>query len=314
MVKSDGIIQIAIALIFSELTVGLVLHFVGLSLLLTAGKPTIPICLIIKLSIVEMSHILYEGFIKASMFIENGDLTILSRTNQTVLVFLYSNQFLTLIAITVDRLFAVKLALRYKRLVTRRSLVFLVICIWIVSSTLALVLWLSHDLLFNKMLVALECLLTSVYLYSYGYITYQMKLKKKQFHSEVVTRMSNIKVPSFLVLTLICFYLIPDLILAVGYPFSIWFLPVFYLNNITDALIYIIGMPMCRKRIRTLFCRTKITPLTNPENAVGQIVASAGYDIAHIYVDDKTVTSSKRASNASCRNNPLKHTPNNNDS
>ena len=129
MVKSDGITQIAIALIFSELTVGLALHCVGLSLLLTAGKPTIPICLIIKLSIVELSHILYEGFIKASMFIENVDLAILSRTNQTVLVFLYSNQFLTLIAITVDRLFAVKLALRYRRLVTRRSLVFLVICI-----------------------------------------------------------------------------------------------------------------------------------------------------------------------------------------
>ena len=250
MVESSETVKIVVSIIFFEHTLALVLHCVGLCLLLTTGRKAIATLLIIQLSFAELCYTSYDGFFTASHYIKSGHIPFINRKEQTIFLFIYSLQFLTLIAISVDRVLAVKLALRYKILVRRRALAVVIICIWITSLALALIIWFIQAITFNKMLVALESLVIGVYICSYGYIIFAMRLKQTQSRSD---RKLSIKVPFLLVLTLICFLLIPDLVLAAGYPFSIWFLPVFWLNNISDALIYIFEMPVCRKRMKTPF-------------------------------------------------------------
>ena len=271
MLESSEDVKTVVSIILLEHTLGLILHCVGLYLLRRAGKPTIGIILLIELIFAELCYISYDGILRAFHFITTGNIPFYDKKDQTICLFIYSVQFLTLIAITLDRLLIVKLGLRYKTLVTKRALAVAVSSIWIISLALALVMWFSQAIKFNQILVILECLLAVVYLCSYGYIIYALKLKQNRFRSD---RNLNIKVPFLLVLTLICFYLIPELILAAGHPFSMWFLPFFNLNNVTDALIYIFGTPMCRKRLKTIFCNKRINPLTNQATGDGQVETS----------------------------------------
>ena len=276
MAKSETSTKTATVIIFFELIFGIIVHIFGLILLFTSQSITISNLLLIKLSFVEISYILHEGITNAHSFIKNGHLEPPNDVGRTMIIFLHSLRIMVLMAITVDRILAVRLALRYKTVVTRRKLVIVVICIWLTSSCLALIMWYSHASILNTLLAIEKSVLVVVYICGYVYIILRLKAIEKKFPNHKSTRHLSIKVPFLLVLSLICFFWIPELILAAGFDYSIWFLVLFYMTNIVDALIYIFGLPECQRRLKKVCFGPKTEPCGTPQqHHVGQVMAES---------------------------------------
>ena len=270
----------ATAIVFCELAVGSLLHCTGLILLLTARKSITGNLFLINLSFVELCYILHEGIPNAYAFIKNGYFGFPNRVGQTMVIFFHSARFLTLMAITADRGLAVRLALRYKIVVTRNRLLIVIFCIWLISSCLALIMWFSRANILNILLVTLESILIVVYLVCYMYIIFTLNQRQERFRNQTLARKLNIKVPFLLVLSFLCFFWIPELILAAGFTYSIWFLTMFYMNNIVDALIYILGLPECKRRFKAVCFGPKIEPCGTQQQNVGQVISGPIRNVA----------------------------------
>ena len=79
---------------------------------------------------------------------------------------------LTLTAISVDRLLALLLVLRYKQVVTLRRVKFLMFIFWFASFALAVILVFYHDIAIRVMyIIMLLCIVTSTFCYIRIYVT-----------------------------------------------------------------------------------------------------------------------------------------------
>ena len=79
---------------------------------------------------------------------------------------------LTLTAISVDRLLALLLVLRYKQVVTLRRVKFLMVIFWFASFALAVILVFYHDIAIRVMyIIMLLCIVTSTFCYIRIYVT-----------------------------------------------------------------------------------------------------------------------------------------------
>ena len=260
MAESEASILAATVVVFFELVLGLILHGVGMFLMLTVQRFTISSLMLIELSFIEICLMLHEGIWNVYLFTQKGYIGLQDKRGLTIIVFLHSIRFMTLMAITLDRVLAVKLALKYASIVTKLRLAIVVTCVWLLGAGLALTMWFVQSWIFSTLLLTLESLLAAVYICSYIYIIFALQQRQKKFRNQSVRRALDVKVPFLLVLAVICCFWIPELILAAGVKFSTWFLSLFYLSNTIDALIYIFGLPECRKRLRKLFCTSKILP------------------------------------------------------
>ena len=268
----------ATVVVFLELVLGLILHGVGILLLLTTQKSVISSLMFIELSFIEICYVLYEGITNVYLITQNGYIGLQDKRGLTIIVFLHSIRFTTLMAITIDRVLAVKLGIRYGTVVTKFRLAIVVTFIWLMSACLALFMWFCQIRLFSTLLLTLESLLVAVYICSYIYIILVLKLRQKKFHNQSARRALNVKVPFLLVLAVICCSWMPELILAAGIEFSIWFLSLFYLRIIIDALLYIFALPQCRKKLQKFCCNAEIPPCQNTVamNSINVAVAPLG--------------------------------------
>ena len=268
--------EAATVVVFFELVLGLLLHGVGISLLLAAQSSTISSLMFIELSFIEICYMMHEGISNIYLIKQNGYIGLQDKWGLTIIVFLHSIRFMTLMAITIDRVLSVKLGLTYGTTVTKFRLAIVVTCIWLLSACLALLMWFCQKRLFSALLLTLESLLAAVYICSYIFIILALKQRQKKFPNQSTRRTLNVKVPFLLVLAVICCSWIPELILAAGVEFSIWFLSLFYLSNIIDALLYIFALPQCRRRLRKFCCNAKIRPCQNRVaiNSISHVVVA----------------------------------------
>ena len=245
---------IALTIIFVELASGVLLHSAGLYLLLTQRKKKIITLLLIHLSLVELIFLLILGINEVSLPYIISHIGLLPlKCSQLILICFLTAQFLSLAIITFERVLAVKLALRYRIVATKRKLIPVFSIIWLLSVSMSMAVWMNNDI-FHIVLAIWEISLTIMYAcsYSYIFITVRGRRRRLNLHNSAQNHLNlNLKVPFLLVFTLICFYCVPDLLLATKVcDKEIWFLPVFYVNYITDGLIYIFGLPECRQRIK----------------------------------------------------------------
>ena len=127
-----------------ELLIAITLHSTGLYLLLTMRRTKVMIPLLAHLSLIELScaclQVVEEmyNYIKGVHFMEWKTLLSISVVPLTA-------QFLTLMAITLERGLAVMLPLSFRNVVTKKRLVLVLISIWLVSLSMApIVLFTSH--------------------------------------------------------------------------------------------------------------------------------------------------------------------------
>ena len=251
----------AVGITLFELFAALLLHSTGLYLLFTARNKRIMVWILAHLSFVELTNVIYDSVNNIHLLITDK-LFNREKYHLALLMFFLSAQFLTLITITTERVIAVKLTIKYHAVVNKRRLLFVFVLIWIISTAMSLVVVISTKPVFNILLVVWEVLVVIVTICSYNFIALTVRRRRKRLTSSApnvpAPRLRlNLTVPFLIVLTMICFYLIPDMLLALGIEFSIWFRAIFCLNYVTDALIYIFGLPQFRNRVKRFFCGNK---------------------------------------------------------
>ena len=108
------------------------------------------------------------------------------------------------------------------------------------SSFTVVIFWYVHEATINVIMLFWDALLTVIYICSYIYIFVTVKRRRTQFRDRnrsTNPHRLNLKVPFLLVLTLICFYFIPDLLLVTGIGRGHYtlFSPIFYFNYISKC-------------------------------------------------------------------------------
>ena len=214
--------------------------------------------LLLHLCSVELATILWDGFHTTRYIVLSMDLSRLIKVHQVGLIMLLVGQMISIILITVDRVLSVKLTIKYKVMVTKsRLLIILVVCWAVCISQGFIVHYASHEVL-NKKLSAWEILVAIIIVVGYGYIFIKTRYGDRRLaYITQQQRRTTVKptVPGLIVVTFVFLCLIPDLLLAIGVKFSLWILSVFYLNFMTDSLIYIFGSGQIRTRIRKFLHR-----------------------------------------------------------
>ena len=171
---------------------------------------------------------------------------------------LYIVQLHTLIMITLDRVLAVKLLMRYRVVVTRKRTCLLFIPGWILGIGYAVLYWLASNHGMAISYIVLDSSISIFFIVSYTYIILKIKNVRKKT-SETSTHHSNAQsvryhVPLIIVLSYACFYLIPDIIIATGaLVLTEWFYVIWDMILIANPLAYMFGTESVRHRLLRMF-------------------------------------------------------------
>ena len=245
--------------------IALVIHLVGVYLLIKlARKRRVYHYLLLHLSAMEIVNILWMG-VYVIWHMDAASMVQRSRTELSGLIILLVGQYLSVIMITVDRVLAVKLAFRYRTVVAVQKLIIVFPVCWAVCLAHGCIVWYFKNA-FVKILLAWEIPLVVLLIGAYIYIftVVEIQGRKGRINNNVRRRL-NLKVPVSIVVTLIAFYVVPDFLVESGtVHFSPWLYVIFYLNVLTDPIIYILGTP---QMLDMLCCKKVLSTRTNTGNS-----------------------------------------------
>ena len=234
--------------------IALIFHLLGVYLLMKLKrKRHVSHYLLFHLSGMEIINIIWMGvFVVWQM--DASSMMERSRVELSGVVFLLVGQYISVILLTVDRVLAVALVFKYRRVVTARKLIIVFPVCWAICLAHGVIVWYFTGT-FVKILLAWEIPIVVLLIcaYIYIFIVVQIQGRKGRINSNQKRKL-NLKVPLSIVATLIAFYVVPDFLVESGVvQFSPWFYVVFYLNVLTDPIIYILGSPqmlaiLCCKR------------------------------------------------------------------
>ena len=155
--------------------------------------------------------------------------------------------------ITVDRVLKVNFSIKYNLFVTKRKLLLVCMCCWLISAGHGCTIWFVPNLL-NKVFLVWEIFLIFFIVASYVYIFIYLRITRKNVLGDNVNSgraiSLNLRVPTMILSTFIVLFAIPDMLLATNIAqYNSWFSCVFTMNIFSDAIIYIFGTPKLRKSI-----------------------------------------------------------------
>ena len=171
---------------------------------------------------------------------------------------LYIVQLHTLIMITLDRVLAVKLLMRYRVVVTRKKACLLFIPGWILGICYSFISLFASNHEMAISYIVLDSSISIFFIVSYTYIILKIKSVRNNT-SETSTHHSNAKtfryhVPLIIVLSYACFYLIPDLRMATRVLVSKeWLYVIWDMILIANPLTYMFGIESVRHRLLRIF-------------------------------------------------------------
>ena len=151
-----------------------------------------------------------------------------------------------MLMITADRFLAVKLALKYAVVMTRRKMIIIFPIGWVISLAHGCFIWFFPATI-TKMMIGWNCLMIVIFTITYTYIFVVVVKRSKHINTR---RHLNLKVPISIVIGFICFYLIPGILVQLGVTqYSAWLLVVFLLNTLSDSIIYILSTRYMKSRM-----------------------------------------------------------------
>ena len=176
----------------------------------------------------------------------------------------------TVVWVTLDRVLAVKLIMRYKIVVTRQKLYVVIIFIWSISIIQGITYWFAPEKTINLIWIVWDSILASIVVISYIYIIMAVRYQHRVM-SESSSRTSpptlKYRVPLLIVSSFVSLNLIPDIIILTGHD-SVWLLNIWFLNYLLDPLFYVFHS----RRFRNILCRRAIT---NTPETIGLCLKSS---------------------------------------
>ena len=234
----------------------------GFYLLFSQRNKKVMDCLLLHLSAVELALILWQAFHNIRYAICGMDLSKPTKLHQMGLIILLVGQMISVILITADRVLAVSLTIRYRAIVTKRRLKILFAAGWVLCISHGFIPYYFSFKVLNEILTAWDILVAIIIFTGYGYIVIIVQFKNRALvESNQYTKRPNLKltVPGLILSAFVLFCLIPDLLLAICIRLSLWILSNFYLNFLTDSLIYIFGSGRIQSRVRNSISKISLS-------------------------------------------------------
>ena len=241
--------HIGIGILYLELVIGLCLNGTALCILFRKRKRTVGDLLLIHLSCNEMSIAAVE-IVDYSLHLYWGTTSAAPKALRAVEFLVWTNQYLCVIYITLDRILAVYLTCRYKAIATKTKLSIAFVLQHLLSwgSGILIFVTLTVDFYVTSIeMVAFMCWdFLTIILTTGGYvyiilITRARRRILRNSSSNIPT--ANIKyiIPMCIAATFFSFVVIPDIVLNINLElYCIWFRVVWTLNFISDPLIYVV--------------------------------------------------------------------------
>ena len=219
-----------------------ILHCIGIHFLLKLGKKKkVSHVLLIHLSGTEIAYLLFRGgFVIKRMVTLTVDGFKENSVDRAGSASILVGQYLSMFMITGDRFLAVKLALKYKAVVTGEKLFVLFPTCWVISVVSGCITWYFPKVL-TSLMIGWMATLTGTFVITYIYIfTASSSIRKKL----------NLWVPISIVVSFSCLYLFPAVLVEFGLvKYSPWLFVVFVVNILADSIIYVIGTKQVKDQL-----------------------------------------------------------------
>ena len=246
----------------------LILNFLGIYFLVTEKKYKIMHFLLIHLSLVEMIFISIEVVYHSRALYVYGVASPSPgyRLEKTINLVLLVSQFMSVALLTFDRVLMVRLGLRYEILVTKQKLALVILIVWMISLLHIPYYWLTKA---TTIYLVWEVTLAVGVVISYVYILVSIYMSQRSLRGarqQMVSRRLKYRIPLLIVVSLLVFYILPELMLTLGEDNTEWFYLFWFLNYLCDPLIYMFGLPFIRLRVYSywqgVLCNDRIEPTT----------------------------------------------------
>ena len=245
-----------------EVIVSCALNILGLCLLLRE-KQKRPMCvLLINLGISNLAYTLYPMVVRITQLRSISDRPKwIKAGGLTTLV----NQYLATALLTVDRVIMVRIHIKYAAVITKRRACYAIAAAWMISLSHASYYTCKTNQfqVFQTIVLAWDLTIILLLIIGYMYIFICTIIRKRKMHKRQVgmsNRRLKIEVALLIILSLAIFCLIPDVFLLTKVAkYTSWFPVLFYLNVITDPIIYIFTSKKRKKQLMKYFShrRTK---------------------------------------------------------
>ena len=211
------------------------LQLLGLTMLLKEPRKQVSDFLLIHLTIAEMLVLAYT---QADIHHPPSQPLPLSAC---LYLFVGVLQFQTLFMITIDRYLAVKLALRYQIVVTKRKTFIMLTLIWAVSILICIPSYWYEKVMIVVTSMAANLIGCVLFIVCYTYIIVTVRRRKRKVSKQSVPAgRNNFKyhVPLIIIVTLVCFCTVPDIIWVFGAMDLQWHWVLWNANILADTLTY----------------------------------------------------------------------------
>ena len=151
--------------------------------------------------------------------------------------------YLSIIWISVDRLLAAALSLKYKVLVTKGRMLMIAMIVWLFSIICAIISGIKPSLNFFIWMFW-STITTASILISYSYILIVLYRQKHRFRRNSFIRIGNQRFNYEVLLCITLSYIvtmfIPDMVIVIDKElYTVWILVIWYTNHLIDPLIYV---------------------------------------------------------------------------
>ena len=161
----------------------------------------------------------------------------------------------TLIIITVDRILAINLVLKYRLVVTNKRLALVLFCAWLLGVLYGGSTYFVQSMVYFFVSLSASAAVVLFLIVSYLYIIIKVRVMRRGISSTGQSNRHsrfNYTIPLTITLTYILFAVVPDITLQFSGSMNVspWHYIAWTLNSLADTLTYIIGSPRIRSRLK----------------------------------------------------------------
>ena len=232
-----------------ETSLCFLLGILGLILLFTSHKQKPSDLMLVHLTMCNMTiaaiNIAYVVTIDKGKF-KGSTMWFINSIGVTI----YFPILITLIIITIDRILAVNLLIRYKIVVTNVRLAKVLVVVWLTSVGIGVSCWFLKSVLFMYVILCLSPVIAIFFIVSYTYIIIKVHKRRKIVSATKQNNhhkcFINVWVPFTIVMTYLIFVVTTDITVICLEEMNIWHFIVWNFNYILDTLTYILGSARIR--------------------------------------------------------------------
>lgn len=237
---------------FIESGIGFIFGILGLTLLLTTRQKKPSDMMLAHLTVCDIIYIAVRTVLVISIL--KGTFQEHRLIFRAVSFGTLIPQVMSLVIITIDRILAVNLLVRYKLVVTNKRLLVVLVCVWIFSAAYGVSFWFSKSIVYAFVALGLSTAVVLFFIVSYTYIIIKVHMTRRRTSTAGRCNQQsrfNYWIPFTIILTYVLFIVATDLSLVfTGFKFTAWHFIAWNLNPLADTITYVFGSARMRSRMR----------------------------------------------------------------